>query len=132
MSVGRVTAIYDMQWGWISLYCATLLLAAAFLYLTYARTGEAAAPLLKSHSLAILGSGSHLAASVAGAEEGDEINVWASANRAKIGGNLQPHDGTTHDQAERPTRSRGSDRSNTALRRGNSVSPSSSSRLVGA
>ncbi|KAK7926935.1 hypothetical protein PG985_003933 [Apiospora marii] len=136
MSVGRVAAIYDMQWGWMSMHCATLLMGAAFLYLTIARTGEMAAPVFKSHSLAILAGGSHLAASVAGAEGGDDINAWARANRAKIGDNSKPRESDTHDgidrgQAERLVRSPGSGHSNTALGRGLSVSPCSSSRSDG-
>lgn len=137
ISVGRVAAIYAIQWPWMSLHCATLLIGAAFLCPTITRTGATRTPVFKSHSLAILANGSHLFPSVAGAERRSRaIDRWARTNRAKIGGDddpTPPHDLDTHDdrvshdQAERRTRSPGSDRSNTALGRGSSVSTCSSS-----
>ncbi|KAK7955992.1 uncharacterized protein PG986_005214 [Apiospora aurea] len=124
MAVGRVAAIYEMQWAWMSLHCATLLLGAAFLYLTIARTGETAAPAFNSHSLAILANGSHLFESVAGAERGGEIGKWARENQAKIGKEpksrqrIEIPGEANYEQVERRPRSPGLDESGTGLVRG--------------
>ncbi|KAK8127374.1 hypothetical protein PG984_008482 [Apiospora sp. TS-2023a] len=122
MSVGRVAAIYDMQWGWMSWHCATLLLGAAFLYLTIVHTNKTATPVLKSHSLAILKHGSHLAQSMVGVQSGTDIDAWARINLAKIGDGPQPprdlethNEMGSHDQAQRPARSPGSNRSNPGI-----------------
>ncbi|KAK8867737.1 carboxylic ester hydrolase [Apiospora arundinis] len=139
MSVGRVTAVYDMRWGWMSLHCVVILLGAVFLCLTILRTGKAAAPVFKSHSLAILTRGAHLSESMAGTERGKDIDVWARKHESKMAADDQVDDkhsqthivveGSSPGQVEEMrSRTPSLNRSDVMLQRELSVSPCSSVR----
>lgn len=79
---GVVTTFYEIQWPWLSLHCASLVLGVLFFVLTLARNRSA--PVWKSSSLAVMARGHQVQDVVHGAEYVKEMEGRAKTMRVTL------------------------------------------------
>lgn len=79
---GVLTMFYEIQWPWLSLHCASLLLGVLFFVLTLARNRSA--PAWKSSSLAVMARGNQVQDVVHGAEYVKQMEGRAKTMRVTL------------------------------------------------
>lgn len=79
---GVLTTFYDIQWPWLSLHCASLVLGVMFFVLTLARNRSA--PAWKSSSLAVMTRGHQVQNVVHGAEYVKQMERRAKTMRVTL------------------------------------------------